>query len=104
MREPQRVFIDVPRTETGRVGVRVLDADTRGVGERVSHVYQRGGRYTAVVTADDGSGALCSTATGIVSVFLNHPPVARMRIRGGRGMVLTAPAASSDRDRTIQAP
>ncbi len=49
---------------------------TRGSGERVSHAYSQGGHYTAIVTADDGTGSACSIATAAVPVYLNHPPVA----------------------------
>lgn len=49
---------------------------TQGAGERVSHAYAQGGRYTAIVTVNDGTGSACSTATATVPVMLNHPPVA----------------------------
>jgi len=47
---------------------------TTGEGSWASHVYPRGGRYTATVTADDGTGAACSTATASVSVRVNRAP------------------------------
>lgn len=52
------------------------DGTPRGLGEQLTHTYQQGGRYTAVVTADDGSGSACATSIGVVAVQLNHPPVA----------------------------
>ena len=42
----------------------------------VSHTYARGGRYTATVTVDDGSGTACSSATATVPVQVNHAPQA----------------------------
>ena len=47
---------------------------TAGEGSWASHVYARGGRYTATVTADDGAGTACSTATASVSVQANRAP------------------------------
>lgn len=48
----------------------------RSTGERVTHSYQKGGSYTARVTADDGSGSACSIATSTIPVSVNHPPLA----------------------------
>ena len=47
---------------------------TTGEGSWASHVYPRGGGYTAVVTADDGTGTACSTAAASVSVRVNRAP------------------------------
>jgi PKD repeat protein len=52
---------------------------TTGEGSWASHVYPRGGRYTAVVTVDDGTGTACSTAAAAVSVRVNRAPQAAMR-------------------------
>lgn len=49
---------------------------SRGSGEQATHTYQEGGQFIATVTANDGSGSVCSTATAAVPVSLNHPPVA----------------------------
>ena len=43
-------------------------------GAQVSHVYQKGGKYTATLTVDDGLGTACSTATTTVPVVANHAP------------------------------
>jgi PKD repeat protein len=47
---------------------------TTGDGAWASHVYPRGGTYTAAVTVDDGSGTECATATKTVSVRVNRAP------------------------------
>lgn len=47
---------------------------------KVTHQYAKGGRYTVVVTADDGSGSgcnpVCSRDSKAVEVKVNTPPVA----------------------------
>lgn len=47
-----------------------------GEGLRAPHVYQRGGRYTATLTVDDGTGSTCSTAATTVPIHLNRGPQA----------------------------
>jgi PKD repeat protein len=49
---------------------------TMAEGSRVSHIYQRTGRYTAILAVDDGSGTTCSIATASVPVHLNRAPIA----------------------------
>ncbi len=41
-----------------------------------THIYKKGGIYTAKLTVDDGLGLACSKATGKVNVKLNKQPVA----------------------------
>ncbi|MCM8784427.1 MAG: PKD domain-containing protein [Candidatus Omnitrophica bacterium] len=48
----------------------------RGTGEKVTHVYKRGGSYKVRLTVDDGAGTSCSKAEDTVNVCLNKPPVA----------------------------
>ena len=69
-----------------------------GEGLRVSHVYRRGGAYTATVTVDDGAGSACSTTTAVVPVRVNHPPlalVANPAMEGCPGDTLTFDASRS---------
>ena len=47
---------------------------TAGRGMFLSHTYQRGGRYLATVTVDDGTGTACSTVSAAVPVHVNHVP------------------------------
>lgn len=47
-----------------------------GNGEKISHVYQKGGNYTARLSVNDGSGTSCSSASDIVSIKLNKQPIA----------------------------
>ena len=47
-----------------------------GVGSKVSHVYPKGGDYTARLIVDDGSGAACSSSEDTVDIRLNKAPVA----------------------------
>jgi len=47
-----------------------------GVGSKVSHVYPKGGNYTARLIVDDGSGAACSSSEDTVDIRLNKAPVA----------------------------
>lgn len=53
-----------------------FDDGTTGQGKNVTHVYQRGGRYTAKLKVDDGSGLPCSAAFGTINVNLNQQPFA----------------------------
>lgn len=46
------------------------------IGERVTHIYEKGGNYTAKLTVDDGHGLPCSMASDTVSVKLNKTPLA----------------------------
>jgi PKD repeat protein len=45
-----------------------------GEGAWTSHVYRQGGRYTATVIVDDGTGLACSTAFATVGVHVNRAP------------------------------
>jgi large repetitive protein len=45
-------------------------------GSSVSHSYQKGGTYTVSVTADNGKGFSCSTASDSTSVKINSTPIA----------------------------
>ncbi|HEX9779896.1 MAG TPA: PKD domain-containing protein [bacterium] len=49
---------------------------TTGEGLRVTHRYDRGGRYTVMATADDGTGTACATARASVPVIVNRAPSA----------------------------
>jgi len=51
----------------------------------VSHVYERGGRYSARVTVDDGQGTSCSVASATVPVQVNYAPVAVIDAPGKLG-------------------
>jgi len=42
----------------------------------VSHTYARGGRYTATLTVDDGTGTACASAIASVPVHVNYSPQA----------------------------
>ena len=58
---------------------------TTGEGRSVSHVYTRGGKYTALVTVDDSSGTSCSFDAASVPVHVNHPPQAVLGESVARG-------------------
>lgn len=45
-------------------------------GAKVSHVYKKGGTYTARLTVDDGKGSRCSLDTDTVNITLNKAPLA----------------------------
>lgn len=67
----------------------------------VSHTYARGGRYTATLTVDDGTGTACATAAASVPVHANYAPqaVAGQDVSGCPGDPLTFDASrSSDPD------
>jgi len=49
---------------------------TSAQGKNVSHIYKKGGRYTAKLKVDDGQGLPCSVAFGTINVNLNKQPVA----------------------------
>ncbi|MBF0385212.1 MAG: PKD domain-containing protein [Candidatus Omnitrophica bacterium] len=51
------------------------DGET-GTGKRVSHVYKRGGDYTAKLTVSDGSGLSCSQVTKTAKIVLHKSPIA----------------------------
>ena len=45
-----------------------------GEGASVTHSYDKGGHYRAVLTVDDGRGTRCSSSSAAVSVFVNTAP------------------------------
>jgi len=45
-------------------------------GPKVSHTYSQGGTYRASIIVDDGKGSACSTATSVITIKVNSPPVA----------------------------
>jgi large repetitive protein len=47
-------------------------------GQKVSHVYDKGGKHTVVLTVDDGRGTVCSMATDVAIVHVNSRPVASL--------------------------
>ena len=49
---------------------------TNAQGKNITHIYQKGGKYTAKLKVDDGSGLPCSSAYGTVNVSLNKQPFA----------------------------
>jgi PKD repeat protein len=53
------------------------DGET-GTGTTVSHVYQKGGTYSVVLTVDDGKGTPCSVSTDALQVNVNAAPVAAL--------------------------
>jgi PKD repeat protein len=44
-------------------------------GAKVSHTYNKGGKYTVLLTVDDGRGTPCSSSTDILTVYVNSRPV-----------------------------
>ena len=46
-----------------------------GEGARVSHTYERGGRYTSTLTVDDNAGTDCSVSQIRIPVQLNRAPL-----------------------------
>ncbi|MFA6636475.1 MAG: PKD domain-containing protein, partial [Candidatus Omnitrophota bacterium] len=56
------------------------DGTVETSGSRMTHTYQKGGKYTVSVTVDDGKGTPCSTSSDSVSLKVNTPPSARMTI------------------------
>ncbi|MBI3320514.1 MAG: PKD domain-containing protein [Candidatus Omnitrophica bacterium] len=71
-------------------------------GLMVSHTYRRGGRYTATLTVDDGTGTACSASTATVPVQANHAPLvtpgAPVAICPQEPMTLDATHNASDPD------
>lgn len=49
---------------------------TTATGATVTHIYKRGGIYTAELTVTDARGTFCSTAKDTVTVKINKSPVA----------------------------
>jgi len=47
-------------------------------GARVNHSYQEGGKYTVLLTVDDGRGTDCSTSSAALSVDVNSRPSAKL--------------------------
>ncbi len=50
----------------------------KATGAKVSHTYNKGGKYVAVLTVDDGRGTACSVATNAIQVDVNSRPVANL--------------------------
>ncbi|MBI4598061.1 MAG: PKD domain-containing protein [Candidatus Omnitrophica bacterium] len=55
------------------------DKSQAGEGAQTSHVYQKGGKYTATLTVDDGLGSACSTASAAIPVIANHAPTITLK-------------------------
>jgi PKD repeat protein len=51
---------------------------TSADGVQVTHVYQKGGTYRAVLTVSDGSGGKHSTSTGVRNVIVGAAPMAML--------------------------
>ncbi|MCM8765816.1 MAG: PKD domain-containing protein [Candidatus Omnitrophica bacterium] len=49
---------------------------TKGVGEKVTHIYKKGGNYLVRLSVDDGMGSSCSKAEDTLNIHLNKSPVA----------------------------
>jgi PKD repeat protein len=49
---------------------------SRGEGEKVSHVYGKGGSYNVTLTVDDNSGTSCDMDSVVKQIKVNTPPVA----------------------------
>jgi len=47
---------------------------------RMTHAYERGGNYNVSVTVDDGKDSPCSTSSDAISLKVNTPPSAAMKI------------------------
>ncbi len=56
----------------------------RGEGARVSHAYEKPGRYGATLTVQDDSGASNASSTERFTVMINHPPQALPRVEEAR--------------------
>lgn len=48
----------------------------KAMGEKVTHIYKKGGFYKVRLTVDDGTGSACGKAEDTVNVCLNKPPIA----------------------------
>ncbi len=52
------------------------DGTPAGEGARVSHTYAEGGSYPVQLTVDDGTGLSNASASAVITVAINRPPVA----------------------------
>ncbi|MCB9799654.1 MAG: PKD domain-containing protein [Candidatus Omnitrophica bacterium] len=52
------------------------DGTVTSGGAKMSHEYDKGGKYRVQVTVDDGKGSPCSVSTTRITVIVNTPPVA----------------------------
>lgn len=52
------------------------DGTTWEGGSKVTHKYEKGGRYKVTVSVDDGSNSACSSSTKTTMAKVNAPPVA----------------------------
>jgi len=50
-------------------------------GEKVTHVYEKGGNYIVILTVDDKNGTECSSSKDAISVNVNEKPVPIIKIR-----------------------
>ncbi|HDM08666.1 MAG TPA: PKD domain-containing protein, partial [Candidatus Omnitrophica bacterium] len=48
-----------------------------GKGERVTHIYHKGGKYKVTLEVCDGTATKCSCSRDSITVTLNKPPVAK---------------------------
>jgi PKD repeat protein len=64
------------------------DGSVKAHGARVAHTYKKGGKYTALLTVDDGRGKSCSSATDSLIVNVNSRPTAELE-KVGRPCVNT---------------
>lgn len=54
------------------------DGTPKERGARVTHAYNKGGRYVVLLTVDDGKGKKCSSATDSLNVNVNTQPDAKL--------------------------
>ena len=48
-------------------------------GQKVSHTYNKGGKYVVLLTVDDGRGTMCSTSSDVLHVTVNSRPIATLK-------------------------
>jgi large repetitive protein len=53
-------------------------------GARVTHIYDKPGRYNVTLTVDDGVGSACSIVKDSITVDLNKTPVAHIKTRDSK--------------------
>jgi large repetitive protein len=61
-----------------------LGDGTSKQGVKVTHIYQRPGRYNVTLTVDDGVNSACSIAKDTIAVDLNKSPVADIKTKDSK--------------------
>jgi large repetitive protein len=61
-----------------------LGDGTQKHGAKVTHIYEKPGRYNATLTVDDGVGSACSISRDSIVVDLNKSPIAHIQTRDSR--------------------